>query len=76
LGYALAKVCLGIGLFGAAVVGFLRAPMAPWERALAAAAAVSLVLALPLTDGVGFALAALVIGVHLWRTAQRPRPAG
>jgi hypothetical protein len=28
------------------------------------------VLALPITDEIGFGLAALVIGVHLWRTRR------
>ena len=57
--YIVLKACLGIVLWGAAVVGFLFAPMALWERVLAFAAGVLLVLALPLTDEVGFALAAL-----------------
>jgi TRAP-type uncharacterized transport system fused permease subunit len=67
----LVKACLAIALFGAAVVGFLAAPMPPWERALAAAAAVALVVALPWTDEVGFALAAAVIAAHWWRARVR-----
>ncbi|MCO4316460.1 TRAP transporter permease [Phyllobacterium sp. 21LDTY02-6] len=65
--YILIKACLGIVLFGAAVVGFLKTHLAIWERIVAAAAAGLLVLALPLTDEAGFALAALLIGQHLWR---------
>jgi len=38
-----------------------------WERIAAIVAAFSLVLALPATDEIGFALAALVIGQHFWR---------
>ena len=49
--------------------------MAVWERALAAAAAGSLVMALPVTDEIGFALAALVIGQHLWRARGAAAPA-
>jgi len=49
------------------VVGYLAMPAALWERVLAAIAATSLVLALPITDELGFALAALLIGQHLWR---------
>ena len=61
-------LALAICLWGAATIGFLKRDMAIWERALAAAAAASLVLALPVTDEIGFALAALVIGLHLWRS--------
>jgi TRAP transporter 4TM/12TM fusion protein len=66
--YVLAKACLGIVLWGAAVVGFLTGRLALWERVAAFAAGLLLVLALPLTDEAGFALAALVIGQHLFRT--------
>lgn len=66
--YVLFKACLGIVLWGAAVTGFLFARMALWERILALGAGLLLVLALPLTDEAGFALAALWIGWHWWRT--------
>ncbi|MCR5857365.1 TRAP transporter permease [Mesorhizobium sp. J428] len=65
--YIVFKACLGIGLWGAAVVGFLLSPMRLWERLLATASAFLLVLALPWTDEIGFALAAIVIGLHWWR---------
>ena len=70
VGYILIKACLGIGLWGAAVAGFLLAPMRVWERLLAALAAVGLVAALPATDEAGFALAALAIGLHWWRVRR------
>ncbi len=70
VGYVFVKACLGIGLWGAAVAGYLVRPMRPWERVLAAAAAISLVAALPLTDEAGFALAALVVGGHWWRARR------
>ncbi len=73
--YVFVKACLGIGLWGAAVVGFLFGPMTLWERLLAAAAAVLLILALPWTDEAGFALVALAIGGHWWRV-RRPAAAG
>ena len=69
--YVVAKACLAIGLWGAAVVGFLVAPMALWERAAAAGAAVSLAAALPLTDELGFALAGAVVAAHWWRARRR-----
>ncbi len=69
--YILAKACLGIALWGAAVVGFLAMRMALWERLMAFAAGITLVLALPLTDEIGWALSALLIGQHVWRARRR-----
>jgi TRAP transporter 4TM/12TM fusion protein len=65
--YVVFKACLAIGLWGAAVVGFLIRPMAAWERAMAFLAGLSLVAALPWTDEAGFAIAAIVIFLHWWR---------
>lgn len=48
--------------------------MAWWERVVALAAGVSLILAMPLTDELGFGLGALVIVQHIWR-GRRARPA-
>ncbi len=69
--YIVFKAALAIGLWGAAVIGYLAGPLPLLLRLLAAAAAFTLVAALPLTDEIGFALAALV-GVLVWR---RRRPA-
>ena len=66
--YIVFKAALAIALWGAAVIGFLRTPLAIWERLLAAAAAFTLIAALPMTDEAGFALAALVIGLHWYRS--------
>jgi TRAP transporter 4TM/12TM fusion protein len=68
--YIVVKASLALGLWGAAAVGYGQAPLLWWERFLAAAAAALLVLAIPLTDEIGFVLAALVIGLHLWRTRR------
>lgn len=68
--YIIVKTLLAICLWGAATIGFLKRDMLVWERLLAAAAALALVLALPVTDEVGFVLAAIVIGQHLWRAKQ------
>ncbi|MDH5341048.1 MAG: TRAP transporter large permease subunit, partial [Rubrivivax sp.] len=65
--YIVFKALLAIGLWGAAVIGFLKSRMIWGERLLGAAAAISLIAALPLTDEVGFALAAVTIAWHLWR---------
>ncbi|PDQ18141.1 C4-dicarboxylate ABC transporter [Mesorhizobium sanjuanii] len=66
--YIVLKAVLAIGLWGAAVIGFLRMRLAIWERLAAAAAAFLLVAALPMTDETGFALALLLLGVHWYRT--------
>jgi TRAP transporter 4TM/12TM fusion protein len=71
--YVVLKACLGVVLWGAAVVGFLVARLALWERIVAFAAGVLLVLALPLTDEAGFALALTWIGWHWWQARRAPR---
>ena len=68
--YIVVKAALAVVLWGAASVGYLGGRMKWWERAGAAVAAAFLVLALPVTDEIGFALAALVIVFHLWRTRR------
>lgn len=65
--YIVLKAVLGIVLWGAAVVGFLFAPLAAWERLWAFAAGLLLVAALPLTDEAGFVLAAAFFAWHWWR---------
>ncbi|KJS14556.1 MAG: C4-dicarboxylate ABC transporter [Hoeflea sp. BRH_c9] len=57
--YIVAKVVLAIGLWGGAVIGFLGGRLGWPLRGLAMVAAFTLVAALPLTDEIGFALAAL-----------------
>ena len=64
--YIVAKVVLAIGLWGAAVIGFLGGRLGWPLRALGMVAAFTLVAALPLTDEIGFALAALFAGLA-WR---------
>jgi len=71
--YIVFKVVIAIGLWGAAVIGYLRTHMLWWERILAAIAAVTLIAALPLTDEIGFALAAITIALHWWRSRHMPQ---
>lgn len=66
--YVVFKAALAVMLWGMAVVGYFRMPMNAVERLLAFAAACLLVLAMSLTDEIGFALAALVLGLHIWRS--------
>ncbi len=73
--YIVVKTVLAIGLWGVAVIGFLRQRLAVWERLLATAAAFTLVASLPVTDEIGFALAAvLVLALHWWRTRAAQSP--
>lgn len=63
--YIVGKALLAITLWGAASIGYLKAPLAVWERLFAAAAAFMLVAALPMTDEIGFVACAAFIGWHL-----------
>ena len=65
--YIVIKALFAIGLWGAASIGHWRAPLTGYERLLALVAGATLIAALPLTDEIGFALGALVVGWHLWR---------
>ena len=68
--YIVVKTGLAIALWGAAVVGFAAVRLGVFERVLAAAAAFTLLAALPITDEVGFALSALFAFV-IWRRARQ-----
>jgi len=65
------KAVFAIGLWGAAVIGYLRQPLTVWERLIAVLAAGLLVAAQPLTDELGCALA---VAWLLWHFLRR-RPA-
>jgi TRAP-type uncharacterized transport system fused permease subunit len=73
--YIIVKAALALTLWGVASIGYFLTPLTWWERLWAAAAAAFLVLALPITDEVGFGLAALFIGYHVWRTRRAAAPA-
>jgi TRAP transporter 4TM/12TM fusion protein len=66
--YVAFKTIVAIGLWGAAAIGYLRAPINWAERIFAFAAAALLVAAVPWTDQAGFALSAIFVAWHLWRT--------
>ncbi|HWL71034.1 MAG TPA: TRAP transporter permease [Geminicoccus sp.] len=69
--YVVIKALVSIGLWGGATVGWLLGPLNWPERVFAAAAATLLVLALPVTDELGFGLSLLFLGWHWWRTRSR-----
>jgi len=66
--YMVFKAVVAIGLWGAAAIGHLRAPLSWPERILAAAGAFMLVVAITWTDWVGFGLGAAFFAWHYWRT--------
>ncbi len=70
--YIVVKTVIAIGLWGAAVIGWLGYPLNWPLRILAATAAVTLIAALPLTDEAGFAMAAIFAGL-VWRTRTARR---
>ncbi|MFN4008941.1 MAG: TRAP transporter permease [Pannonibacter sp.] len=61
--YVVVKVAFAISLWGAAVIGWLGVPLALWQRALAMAAAFTLIAALPITDEIGFALGLAFVAI-------------
>ncbi|MBJ7414046.1 MAG: TRAP transporter permease [Niveispirillum sp.] len=68
--YMVVKALVGIGMLGIVTVGHYKTKLAVWEMVWAFAAAVLLVLAMPMTDEAGFVLAALFLGRQLWRGRQ------
>lgn len=67
VGYVVLKALLAIMLWGVAAVGYGLARTTLAERGLAALAALMLVVAIPWTDGVGFALALAFAAMHFLR---------
>lgn len=68
--YMLVKTVLAVGLWGMASTGYLQQKMPIWERLLSFTAGALLVVALPLTDEIGFALGVLIILQHVWRSRR------
>ena len=74
--YIVVKTCLAIGLWGIATVGFLFVRAGLVARLAAFGAGASLMLALPLTDEIGFAVGLAVIAWQWWRSRNTaPRAA-
>jgi TRAP transporter 4TM/12TM fusion protein len=66
--YIALKASISVALWGAASIGFLLVRLNWMERIWATAAAFMLVVALPVTDEAGFALAGSFALYHWWRT--------
>ncbi len=69
--YVVLKAVLAIGLWAAVTIGYLWQPVPLYWRAFAFVAAAMLVAAVPLTDDIGFAMAAVFI---LWQWFRNRKP--
>ncbi|MBL8491330.1 MAG: hypothetical protein JNM82_11175 [Rhodocyclaceae bacterium] len=72
--YVVMKAVLAIVLWGAAAIGHLRTALNWFERLFSAAAAFMLVVAVPLTDEIGFAMSGMFLAWH-WLRSRQPRTA-
>jgi len=68
--YMIGKALLAIGLWGAAVIGYLWGPVSRVERVLAITAAGLLVVAFPVTDAIGLLLGVALV-LYQSRKARR-----
>ena len=68
--YIVIKALIAIGLWGAATIGYWLTYLSWPERVLAMIAAFMLVVALPITDEIGFALAAAFLLWHVLRSRK------
>jgi TRAP transporter 4TM/12TM fusion protein len=73
--YAVFKTVVAIALWGGVAIGYWLRPLSWIERALAFVAAALLIAAVPLTDQLGFGLAALLFAWHALRTRRQAAPA-
>ncbi|MBF0324806.1 MAG: TRAP transporter permease [Alphaproteobacteria bacterium] len=68
--YVLSKACLAIALWGGAAIGYFMTELNWPERIWATVGAFLLVLAVPLTDELGFAASAAFVGWQWWRSKK------
>ncbi|UYP30474.1 TRAP transporter permease [Pseudomonas sp. Z8(2022)] len=69
--YMVIKTMFAIGLWGIAVVGYYRLPLSWIERLVAVGAGFALVLAMPISDEIGFVVGAVLLAQHIWRARRR-----
>lgn len=69
--YMVIKTMFAIGLWGVAVVGYYRMPLSWIERLIAIGAGFSLVLAMPISDEIGYVLGIALLAQHIWRARRR-----
>ena len=71
--YMVFKAGLGILLWGAATIGYYKTELNMFERVFAASFAAMLVMALPLTDEIGFAGCAAFLAWQWWKARRLKR---
>jgi len=71
--YIVFKALLAVVMWGAAAIGYLHAPLSWPERIFSGAGALMLIVAVPLTDEIGFAMGASLFGWHWLRRRARAR---
>lgn len=69
--YMVIKTMFAIGLWGIAVVGYYRMPLSWLERLIAIGAGFSLVLAMPISDEIGYVVGIALLAQHIWRARRR-----
>ncbi|GIZ10833.1 C4-dicarboxylate ABC transporter [Pseudomonas sp. NCCP-436] len=69
--YMVIKTMFAIVLWGIAVVGYYRLPLSWIERLVAVGAGFALVLAMPISDEIGFVVGAVLLAQHIWRARRR-----
>ncbi|MEQ9638171.1 MAG: TRAP transporter permease [Devosia marina] len=74
--YVIFKACVGIGLTGVGLIGFLFVRAGVLERMAFLAAGITLILALPMTDEIGFALGFVLVGLQVWRLRKERQNVG
>ena len=70
--FIVTKAVVAILLWSVTVVGYGLTPVKMWERAFAFASAALLVAAVPMTDGIGFAMSAAFAVRHIWKSRRYP----
>jgi TRAP transporter 4TM/12TM fusion protein len=68
--YMVFKALVAIGLWGAAAIGYLHAPLNWPERVICAGGALLLVVAVPLTDELGFGVGAAFVAWHFFKVRR------
>ena len=71
--YMVVKTVFAVCLWGMAVTGHLSLRMPIWERLWAFAAGVALILAMPVSDEIGFVLGIALLAQHIWRARRTER---
>ena len=74
--YVIFKACVGIGLTGVGLIGFLFVRAGALERMAFLAAGITLILALPFTDEIGFALGLALVAQQVWRVRKERQNVG